>query len=495
MSIVEKAISIGMACLISSVSGSVAVAQLPDSPSGFTFAELDRTSSTPIGALRNVASQSSSQSVELPSPVIANESSFANPETAVELTGYPATAPCNCWPYRIPSYDKNIGVKLLDPVNPRTHPFSLNYTGNIEARYFGFAASEDAALDAAGNPQEVRNLNLFQIARWWSQFYGFVGDQNITYSFNIFGSSTQSPAVSLNGAVGYKFSDALTLSLGVDKVPGGREWIESYRWHFGVDRSMATTFFRPAISPGLFAAGNLTDTLSYKAAVVNDGNGAAFNSNRPGENLAYVISPVWEPLGNFGSGFSDLEYHENLVTRIGGVFIQGNNSPVADAVSGNPENTLIRLSDGTTLATTGALGPGVTVQSTDAYLFGFDFSAKMRGASIGFEYFWRVLNDFKTTGGAADRDDILQHGGYLYAGYFIRPRLLELYGRTSVVDGEFGTGYEFGGGVNYFIKGSRKQRAVFEVLHYEDNPADNGITPYRAFFSGTAIQCEYQIVL
>ena len=36
-----------------------------------------------------------------------------------------------------------------------------------------------------------------------------------------------------------------------------------------------------------------------------------------------------------------------------------------------------------------------------------------------------------------------------------------------------------------------RQRVVFEVLRYDDNPADNDLTPYRAFFSGTAIQLEY----
>lgn len=56
-----------------------------------------------------------------------------------------------------------------------------------------------------------------------------------------------------------------------------------------------------------------------------------------------------------------------------------------------------------------------------------------------------------------------------------------------------GTGYEAGGGVNYFIKGSREQRGVLEVLYYDDNPADNSLTPYRAFYSGTAIQVEFYV--
>ena len=69
--------------------------------------------------------------------------------------------------------------------------------------------------------------------------------------------------------VGYKFGEALHLNIGVSKVPGTREWTESYRWHFGVDRSMATTFFRPSVSPGMYAYGKLGDNVRYSAAIVN----------------------------------------------------------------------------------------------------------------------------------------------------------------------------------------------------------------------------------
>ena len=66
--------------------------------------------------------------------------------------------------------------------------------------------------------------------------------------------------------------------------------------------------------------------------------------------MAYVFNPSWEPLGPYGPGFSDVEYHDEAVVRIGGSVLASPNATVNEEIEGNPENTLYRLSDGTLLA-------------------------------------------------------------------------------------------------------------------------------------------------
>ena len=112
----------------------------------------------------------------------------------------PPASPPPASPYRFPSYDPVFGVKVLDPVDPQQHPFSLNITGNIESRYFGFARSQETAVDSTGAVQSVRNLSLFEFPRWWLQVDGFVGRPEITYSLMLFGTSASTTGLEYHSA-------------------------------------------------------------------------------------------------------------------------------------------------------------------------------------------------------------------------------------------------------------------------------------------------------
>jgi hypothetical protein len=70
------------------------------------------------------------------------------------------------------------------------------------------------------------------------------------------------------------------------------------------------------------------------------------------------------------------------------------------------------------------------------------------------------------------------------------PRSYEVYARSSVVTGPYGTGQEYGGGMNWYIKQSRQARLTLEALSINKSPAQNFIYPYRAGYTGTAIQTQ-----
>jgi hypothetical protein len=53
-----------------------------------------------------------------------------------------------------------------------------------------------------------------------------------------------------------------------------------------------------------------------------------------------------------------------------------------------------------------------------------------------------------------------------------------------------GTGQEYGGGRNWCVNESRQGRFTLEALHINRNPAQNFLYPYRAGYSGTAIQTQ-----
>ena len=66
--------------------------------------------------------------------------------------------------------------------------------------------------------------------------------------------------------------------------------------------------------------------------------------------------------------------------------------------------------------------------------------------------------------------------------------------RSSVVTGPYGTGQEYGGGLNWYLKQSRQARLTFETIHMNNNPAQNLLYPYRAGYSGTAIQTQLMVI-
>ena len=84
----------------------------------------------------------------------------------------------------------------------------------------------------------------------------------------------------------------------------------------------------------------------------------------------------------------------------------------------------------------------------------------------------------------AQRDD-------LGAVAFLATVIVAIMAINSFVTGRFGGGYEFGGGVNWYPRGSRDWRLTFEVLEINGSPAQNLLTGYRAGESGTLFQLQW----
>ena len=379
---------------------------------------------------------------------------------------------------------------LAQPRDPERTPFALNFDLITQVRYTGFARSAPTWTDSAGVVLPVRNYDTVQVNRNWFQFSGYALDPRLQFMAVVFSSSTNNATLFL-GWLDYRFSRAFTLSAGYYKVPGSREWYDSFRYTLGADRTMATTFFRPDMSPGIWASGEPVTGLHYVAMVANSFNGLVLTNNRVGNNMAFAGSAWWEPLGAFGPGPSDIEEHERPVVRIGSSLTLAREILAgAAAVQANPENTIFRLSDGTPLAAAGALAPGVDIYKTSAQLWAVDAAFKYRGLSLSGEYYFRWLNDFRYTGGPLPIRGLFDTGAYAQGSYFLVPKRVELYARHSFVTGPFGGGDEWSGGLNWYVLARRNWRMTFDVTRINHSPAENELTGYRAGESGTLFQLQ-----
>lgn len=385
-------------------------------------------------------------------------------------------------------YDK--GFVIL-PTNPKESPFSLKINNQTTFRYSGFVRDESTWTDSAGNVNPIVDNSNFLIPRGRLIFTGKAFLPEMSYLFNIDYNTAGSNQIGFRAySLSYQFSRALEVSVGQNKVPGSREWIySSWVAQEGPDRTMATTFFRPSLSQGIWFKGEPVDKLFYHAMLSNGFNTLNVTPGQFNHRLCFSESIWWEPWGEFGPGFADIEWHPHWVVRAGSSYTfalaQGSQSD-----SNAAENSSLRLSDGTVITQPGALAPGVTLQSYDVSLAAIDLALKCRGLSLSTEFYFQNLKSLRGNG-PLPFNSTSATGGYVQGGYFILPGKVELYTRTSWVTGNYGSGTEIAGGFNWFIlPGKSNLRFTFDTANLESSPADQNRTGFVAGQSGMLLRTQ-----
>ena len=174
--------------------------------------------------------------------------------------------------FLVGAYDEDRGqFVLVRPRDEQRVPFELRADFFTQARYTNFARSTGSWIDSTGARLPVQSFDSVEINRNFIQFSGFAIDPRLQFTAFIFSSTALNDTVYL-GWINYRFSKAFDLRVGNWAVPGTREWYESFRYTLGADRLMATTFFRPNISPGIWAQGEPIENVHYVAMLANSLN-------------------------------------------------------------------------------------------------------------------------------------------------------------------------------------------------------------------------------
>lgn len=380
---------------------------------------------------------------------------------------------------------------VIRPWSLDESPFSLKFNNQCTFRGSGFSRDESTWIDSAGNVNPIENNSDFLIPRGRLIFSGNALAPDLSYLLNIDYNTVGRNAIGFRAyALSYRFSKALEVSVGQNKVPGTREWLlSSWVAQEGPDRSMATTFFRPSLSQGIWFRGEPADRLFYHAMLSNGFNTLNLTPDRYTHRLCFSESVWWEPWGDFGPGYADLEDHQQLVVRAGTSYTfalaQGN-----QADSGAAENSALRLSDGTLISQLGAFAPGVTLQEYNISLAAIDLAFKYRGFSLSMEGYRQDLTSLRGDG-PLPLNSTQAYGGFLQGGYFVVPQRVELYSRTSGVTGAYGSGTELAGGFNWFpLEGKSSLRFTFDAAWLDSSPADQNRTGFEAGQTGLLIRAQ-----
>ncbi len=311
-------------------------------------------------------------------------------------------------------------------------PYSLRINGYGQLRNTVFD-SENA------NP----GLNQLQLKRARLIFSGHAFSTDFFYFVQMDGRSNAGDALRLldyyctfdlgRGWLGLE-PNKFGFKTGLYKMPFSLARSNSGKEFQFADRSMASTFFdvNRSLAWGLYGTVDTWPTpLHWEAALFNGlvtGGAETGSSGQLDNNPAFSIRLTSFPTGKWGENdLADLQYHEQLATRIGTGFAVS----TIDRSGSTEFSEPLVVDSGQPLA-------NILPASADSYtvtLYSLDASLKYRGWSLTGEYYFRNVTDIR----GATLPSLFDHGMWLEAGYFIVPHQWQLLSRWSRVQGNSGT--------------------------------------------------------
>jgi hypothetical protein len=169
--------------------------------------------------------------------------------------------------------------------------------------------------------------------------------------------------------------------------------------------------------------------------------------------------------------------------RIGTSLTRSREDRFSEIDQSSPDNTSIYNSDGVLAFSTGAFAPGVTVDQATYKMWAIDGGFKKNGFSVNGQYYFRWVGDFAADG-VLPLASMLDHGFEASTGQFVIPKKVVLYARGSKVFGEFGSPYEYAGGLKWYLLPTERLWLTGEVMRVHHAPYSGAFTPYTAGMNG-----------
>jgi hypothetical protein len=382
------------------------------------------------------------------------------------------------------------GFKIADTPNG-----DVNFSAWGYIRYLNQQGLDESYTDAFGRTSTLDLRNDIQVNKVNLYFRGWVFDPKFHYNFWSWTTNTSQgePAqVVIAGDLGYKFSDAFDLRFGVLPLPGTRTLRGQHPYWNKVDhRTIGNEFFRPSFTTGIIANGKLAEGLYYRAALANNMSALGVSAAQLDDELNTVSASLWwmPTTGEYGTatGYGDFDYHEDVATQFGVSATHSRESRQNQPGTESPENTQLRLSDGTVIFRQDAFGTGGTITEATYFMTALDAGFKYRGFALEGEYYFRWIDDFEVVG-TIPVSELYDHGFELQASAMLVPETVSAYLAGSKIFGEYGDPWDLGIGVNWFPFKQRLLRVNAEMLYLEDSPVGYSSVPFAVGGNGWVFQ-------
>jgi hypothetical protein len=376
------------------------------------------------------------------------------------------------------------GIVVWQTSDDAKVPFLLRFNVNSQIRYLNTTSANETYTDHLGVVRDVHVRNDITVNRAMFILGGYIFDPRLRYSSTVW-TSAGSASIVVAANIGWQFNNALTITGGYTGVPGSRSLVNTFPFFTSTDRTMADNFFRPGFTQGVWANGEAAKGLYYLAFLGNGLNTLNISANRIDTNLMYSGSVWWEPLGDYGppgksrNMYDDYFASDTVRVRIGTAFTRAREDRFSDQNQSSPENTSMYNSDGVLMFSTGSFAPGVTVDKATYKMWSIDAGVKWNGLAINAQYFFRWLNDFLADG-PLPLSSTFDQGFELSAGTFVIPQKVMVYGRGSMVLGQFRNSWEAAAGVKWYFLPTERMWLSAELMRTVNTPYSGTFTPYTA---------------
>jgi hypothetical protein len=373
----------------------------------------------------------------------------------------------------------------------------LKVSGYALMRYINQMPGEQTFTDHVGNTRAVDGRHDIYAHRVMMFMGGWLGSPRLRYSIN-FWTVTTTDQDAIFAFAGYQFGRKFSLYAGMNGNPGTRSVQGSHPYWLAPDRVMADEFFRPFFGMGVWASGEVAPGLWYNTMVADSSSGLGVKATQLDRRYTTGGSMWWMPTTKeFGprGAYGDWEMHEKVATRFGVSTVRSPEQSFRNE-SGAPDNTNLKLADSVNLFETGALAPGVSIDTADYRILALDAGVKYRGVFVQTEVYRRWLDAF-VADGPLPVSSIVDTGFFVQGGFFPVPKKLEVYAGTSWIYGDkaanFDDSHEYQAGANYYPFNSRSYRLNFHVISVDHSPVSSTFGYYVAGQHGTTVSAAFSI--
>jgi hypothetical protein len=385
-----------------------------------------------------------------------------------------------------PHWDKGFVLASTLP-GSGAMPFRLVLNHVSQFKYTNSMATNSTYTDHNGNEHEVQKRNDVQLTRDVFYFSGYAFDPRLDYNILVF-TSTATLVATAAGYAGFVFNKGFALRAGFFSLPSVRSLTGNYPFFHGTDRGLATNYFRPGFTQGVWANGEPLPGLNYIAMLGNSLNTLDIKSANIDNHFAASAS-VWYDRNDFGKAWNDYERHQSVALRLGTAFTAAREDRLSDLAEAGPENNATFISDGLFLFETGSLAPNVTIAIADFYLWAVDAGMKYKGLALNVEFYFRWLNRF-IADGPLPMNSMFDWGYDASAGYFLA-KSWELFLRSSLIVGPFATALEESVGFNWYPFDTRQVWINAEVAYVHKSPYGGGYYMYSVGQTGWVFPLQF----
>jgi len=376
---------------------------------------------------------------------------------------------------------------------------SMNISILTYARYLNQLNLAPTYTNAFGVTSTVQQRQDFQLAKLQIKFLGWILNPKLRYFLYAWTSNAnmgQGAQVVLAGNLNYQVNKYMTLSAGINGLPGVRSIEGNFPYWLSEDsRLIADEFFRPSYTSGIWSRGQLSNKIRYQAMLGDNLSQLGVNAGQL-RNYPNTFSSalVWMPsTGEFGAGFGDFENHEKLATRLGFHFTRSREDKQSQPGTQDFQNVQLRLSDGSIIFTPNLFGPGITITNATYKMTSFDGGIKYQGYALEGEYYLRWLTDFRGSGAAASIPGRFDHGFQLQASSMLVPKTFQIYAGGSTVFGQYGQPFDSRIGWSWFPFHNRVVRWNTEALYLFRSPVGYFAVPFNVGSKGWVFHSNWEL--